>query len=664
MSNKKVLFCLSALLLVGFVLSACGPQTAPQAQPSAPGQPAAPSKTAFKSKNPATFKYLNISQPDLLDPAIDYETAGGEVFNNVYENLVWYKKDSAIDFVPWLAQSYEISPDNLTYTFKLRSGIKFHDGGTLEPTDVAYSIQRAIIQGSSVTPALLLTEPILGIGLQDITYLKDNTAGMQDDVAAVAALPAAELKSMCEKVTSAIVADDTAGTVTFKLAQPYAPFLATLAHTVASVLDKEWAVAKGSWDGSCDTWQKFYAVSKEADPLAEVTNGTGPYKLETWDKATQTINLVRNDNYWVKEPMWEGAPTGPAKMERIQLVGIDEWGTRFAAVQAGDADGFYVPRSNVDQIDPMVGERADYDVAAGKFGDFKAMADPSQPVRLDYGAPGLNREDILMTEQVNIPATGSPYTGSGQLNGNGIPPNFFADVHIRKAMNYCMDWGTFIKDYWRGEAVDLPYVVSLPGELGFSADLPDYKFDLKKCEEEFKLAELKTADGRGVWDIGFFFVAVFNAGNVGRQTGLEILRANLKKLNPKFRMEILGLPWSSTLRQREAKMLPMFYIGWQEDLHDPHNWYSPYLTGDYGSKSGFSPEFKAVVTDFVNRGVAETDPAKRDKIYKELNQKVYDYAPYVIGPIAQNRHYEMRWVNGYYYNPLYGNLYYYVVSKN
>ena len=111
--------------------------------------------------------------------------------------------------------------------------------------------------------------------------------------------------------------------------------------------------------------------------------------------------------------------------------------------------------------------------------------------------------------------------------------------------------------------------------------------------------------------------------------GLEILTANLKKVNPKFRMEVLGLPWSSTLRQREAKMLPMFYIGWQEDIHDPHNWYTPYLIGDYGTKAGFSPELKAMWKDFVNRGVAETDPAKRDAIYKELNQKVYDYAPYI-----------------------------------
>ncbi len=38
----------------------------------------------------------------------------------------------------------------------------------------------------------------------------------------------------------------------------------------------------------------------------------------------------------------------------------------------------------------------------------------------------------------------SPYIGSGQLDGNGVPTDFFADVHIRKAFSYAFDWDTFI----------------------------------------------------------------------------------------------------------------------------------------------------------------------------------------------------------------------------
>ncbi len=68
--------------------------------------------------------------------------------------------------------------------------------------------------------------------------------------------------------------------------------------------------------------------------------------------------------------------------------------------------------------------------------------------------------------------------------------------------------------------------------------------------------------------------------------------------------------------------------------------------------------------DLVNAGVAATDPAEREAIYKELNAKVYEYAPFVIGPLAVGRHYFQRWVTGCYNNPLYGGFYYYELGKN
>ena len=62
----------------------------------------------------------------------------------------------------------------------------------------------------------------------------------------------------------------------------------------------------------------------------------------------------------------------------------------------------------------------------------------------------------------------SPYIGSGQLDGNGVPADFFADEHIRKGFSYSFDFDTFIKDVYQGEAVqalELP----LPGLPGYDA---------------------------------------------------------------------------------------------------------------------------------------------------------------------------------------------------
>ncbi len=661
---KKGLVLMSLIVVLGMLLSSCTGTTTTPATTKAPettgGTGAEPVVTDFKSKDPTTWVTVTIGEPDVLDPALDYETAGSEVNQNVYETLYFYKKESAIDFVPMLATDYTLSEDGMTYVFTIRQGVKFHEGQTLTPTDVAYSLQRAVLQSGTSSPSILLTEPILGIGVLDAADMLAPDGSLEDDVDGVKAFDKGKLLEACQKVTSAIVADDAAGTVTVTLAQPYGPFLATLAHTVSSIVNKEWTVANGLWDGDCATWQNYYGIIQENDPIAEMTNGTGPYKLVSWDHATQTVTLEAFDGYWRTEPVWEGAQTGVAKIKTVLIKGISEWGTRFSMFQAGDADWVTVPRANIAQMDPLVGERADFDATTGKFGALAPTDNPSGQARLWYGVPALSRTDMLMNQNIKVDAAGSPLMGSGTFSSRGIPPDFFQNVHVRKAFNYCFDSDTFIKDYLLGEGTNVPYLLPLPGEIGADPTAPRYGFDLAKCQEEFTAATFKDAT---VWDTGFYFVASYNSGNVARKTMLEILSTTLNTLNPKFTMDVIAMPWASELRFYQAGKLPFFVIGWQEDIHDPHNWYSPYLLGTYGANTFPEADF-AMFKDLVNKGVAATDPAARETIYKELNGVVYDYAPFVIGPLAVGRIYFQRWVTGYYNNPLYGGFYYYELGKN
>ena len=76
-----------------------------------------------------------------LDPA--YETDGNSfmICDNIYEALVFYKDESTA-LEPGLAESWDISPDGLTYTFHLRKGVKFHDGTPFNADAVVFSIGR------------------------------------------------------------------------------------------------------------------------------------------------------------------------------------------------------------------------------------------------------------------------------------------------------------------------------------------------------------------------------------------------------------------------------------------------------------------------------------------------------------------------------------------
>ncbi len=352
------------------------------------------------SKDPTTFTYMTIGDAVELDPALAYDTASGEVIFNVYDTLVFYDGENTGKFVPKLAESYKISDDGKTYTFTLRKGVTFHNGDPLTATDVAYTFQRNLLQGGYSSPQWLLAEPFLGVGNDDITMIVDQGASA-DDREALLKNDAATLKGACEKVQAGIVADDANNTVTMTLAQPWGPFLATIAQDWGAVMDKKWVVENKGWDGTCDTWQNFYGMTDAEDPFNAIANGTGPFKLDHWTKG-QEIVLTKNENYWGDAP----------KLDRVVISIVPEFGTRFAALQAGDADIIDVDVASRVQVDPLVGEIREYDPTTNAYGDVKNVCSVDttklglerfttcdtvndKPLRLYYGRPVISQDVIL-----------------------------------------------------------------------------------------------------------------------------------------------------------------------------------------------------------------------------------------------------------------------------
>ncbi len=85
------------------------------------------------------------SEPDQLDPHMTSAYASFQVLENVYDTLVQPAEDLSME--PALAESWDISDDNLTWTFTLRDGVKFHNGRDLVADDVVYSFERIIEEG-------------------------------------------------------------------------------------------------------------------------------------------------------------------------------------------------------------------------------------------------------------------------------------------------------------------------------------------------------------------------------------------------------------------------------------------------------------------------------------------------------------------------------------
>src|SRR5262249_10604088 len=92
------------------------------------------------------FVFANESDYDTVDPHAAFDVGRVAVRLNLYDGLMRWQKNPAV-LEPWAAESHAISPDGLRYTFKLRRGIKFHDGTELKAQDVVYSLDRILAVG-------------------------------------------------------------------------------------------------------------------------------------------------------------------------------------------------------------------------------------------------------------------------------------------------------------------------------------------------------------------------------------------------------------------------------------------------------------------------------------------------------------------------------------
>lgn len=703
--RSKLFLLFSLLVLTSMVLSACAPTAAPtpetvvekvvetvvvekEGQTMVITATPPPAKTyAFKSKDPTRFVDLVIAEPETLDTAFDYESAGLTVLQNVYDPLVWYKKDSPVEFVPWLAvevpsqENGGISPDGLTYTFKIRQGVKFHDGSDLTVDDVAYTFQRNLLQGGTQSPQWLFTEPLLGVGMLDVADLVDPA--LEDDPEALVQADPVKLKEACELVVSKIVPDPANNTVTFKLAQPWAPFLALFPGGWGSILSKAWESTNGAWDGSCDTWQKYYGRNPESNnqlPIGSSAMGTGPYMLDHWTPGEEIV-LKANENYWLAEPAWEGGPSGPPVIKTVVIQLVSEFSTRLAMLQAGDADSIDLGSSEDWPVtDKLVGEVCDYQTWECTPSDT-----PEQPLRRVMNYASATRTDIFFNMQSNTDG-GNNFIGSGTFDGNGVPYNFFMDAHVRRAFAYCFDYDTYLNDVLQGEGVR-SHTVMLPGMIGYDENAPIYEYDLDKCAEEFKLSrwkqvEVEKTDSEGkvtkvmewqpaedgdlsLWDTGFRLTMGFNTGSTQRQTIGEILQNSLVEVNPKFVVEVTALPWPTYLSTQRARKLPMFTIGWIMDLYETHNWVVPYTTGTYGVRQSLPKDIMAQYSAINSKAVVEVDQKKRDAIYREeFNPLFFEMCQGIILFEINGRNYQPRYRHGWYYNPIYPGDWYYSYWKD
>jgi hypothetical protein len=96
------------------------------------------------------FVFANESDYDTVDPHAAFDVGRVAVRLNLYDGLMRWQKNPAV-LEPWVAESYAISSDGLHYTFRMRKGVKFHDGTEVKAQDVVYSLDRILALGKGAS---------------------------------------------------------------------------------------------------------------------------------------------------------------------------------------------------------------------------------------------------------------------------------------------------------------------------------------------------------------------------------------------------------------------------------------------------------------------------------------------------------------------------------
>ncbi len=542
-------------------------------------------------KNPDTLTLVHANTTITLDPGTCYSSTAFSKIQNIYEPLIFFKGSSTAEFMPVLATEVPtkanggISEDGTLYTFKIRKGVKFHNGNDLTSEDVAYSLKRAMIIDQNGGPSWMLLEALFGIG---------STRGDDGKM----------LPGIAERIDKAVTVKGD--TVSINLDRPFPPFLSILCYSNGYIVDKEWAIENGCWNDNAADAAKFNNPNMGSEPLHHKANGTGPYKLADWEPSVRMV-FTRNEGYWGRKPA--------VKTAVYQVV--NEWSTRKLMLQNGDVD-----RAQVD--DTYVSE-------ALEMKDVKCCQSPE----LSMFAVFFNQD---------IVSKGNPYSGSGKLDGEGIPSDFFADINVRKAFAHCFDRETYKEDVFAGRTI-LPTSPIIEG-LPYHKDVPVYEFDLKKAAEY-----MKKAFGGKVWEKGFKMNIIYYSGKTTCEAAALMLAENMNSLNPKFRVEVLDVSlkdFNSLYRQR---VFPIFVTGWGADYPDPHNFAQPFLhsAGAYGKAAGLKDK---EMDALIEKGIVVVDPSERKAIYERVQELYYSKALGI--PLFQPTQFRAYrdWVKGYVPHPM------------
>jgi peptide/nickel transport system substrate-binding protein len=291
--GRRSLGALALAVVAAIVLAACGSSN------NSGGSSSGGSSSGGGGKAGGAITILGLSYPDYLDPALSYTVDGWQALTQVYPGLLTFPHKSGAPgakVAPALAEAMPtISPDQKTYKFKLRKGLKFSDGTPLKASDFKASIERVLKTDSQG----------VGLGYTNIVGGEQLLKTKKGDI-------------------TGIKVNDATGDITINLVKPRGAFTYELAIPFAGIVPKSTPASN---------------QTKKPPP------GAGRYRIVNVN-VNRSYQLVRNTNF---SPVLKGTAVDAGKVNQITLKIVRSAANAATMISQNKAD-FMIDNPPADRI--------------------------------------------------------------------------------------------------------------------------------------------------------------------------------------------------------------------------------------------------------------------------------------------------------------------------
>ena len=544
------------------------------------------------TNNPCEIVEMSIGDASTIDPHDAYDSASGDVIEQVYDTLYRYAGDGSGNAIiePRLATGYSVSADGLTYTFDLRDDVYFSNGDLMEASDVVYSWCRVLGYGS----------PDSHVGwILEQSFDCNDADGNHDDNGGL----------------SLTVNSATSFSVT--LFAPSSAFISTIAYTVGAVINAELCEANRvieldadgnvSSDDYCHEWM-------DEGPFGA---GTNAYLVQSWVREDRLV-LVPNWMYW---------EAGDYNINRHTVSIVTEASTRLLAFTDGEVDFGSI---NIEDLVNFCDNLEDKPNVQSKDG---YICTYRETFTTTLSAFNLHPKVLDAGEDNTNTGANSSLVLNHDCDGDGANDcNVMETAALREAISYAFDYETHRRETYDNSLA--PQYGPIPtGFLFAETQYEVFTYDIAGAEQILEEAGFIRQYDCSSLTHGEAPTVVAEADRDGTECRLpNILRVMANEGND-YRIAMAGQleealgtigvatsgdakPWPEYLTMYYTRTWDIRFSGWAPDYLDPDNYWSPFAGGHSIGGDAYGTGYEnADVNAALLIGRTSQDNAEREQAY-------------------------------------------------